>query len=77
MLKCREVPQLCSARLDSQLSFSQRLQLKVHLLICHRCRDYWRALRRIVTALPNFQQRASAQQIEQVIDAINGQPKKE
>ena len=74
MLKCQQIPELTSALLDDQLSFYQRWQVKLHLFICHRCRDYWRALLSTVTALGTCTDRASEQQIEQVVASIKLHP---
>ena len=70
MLKCKQIPELTSAMLDDQLSFYERWQVKLHLFICHRCRDYWRALLSTVTALGTYTDRASDEQVEQVVASV-------
>ena len=40
MLKCKEVTQMASQGLDKDLSFMQRVSLKMHLFMCHTCRNY-------------------------------------
>jgi len=40
MLKCRDVLEQADAYLDQQLSGWQRLQFKLHLLLCRNCRRY-------------------------------------
>lgn len=59
MLNCKQATQLVSHELDQKLSLSQRISLKLHLLICHYCRNYARHL--------NFLRRASTQ-MEQHIE---------
>jgi|GEM_PF-694794 len=71
MLKCQEIPELTSALLDDQLSRYQRWQVKLHLFICHRCRDYWSALKSTVIAVGAYTDKASEEQIEEVVVAIN------
>lgn len=44
MLNCKEASQIISQSLDRPLSFSERLQLKVHLLMCDACRQFKRQL---------------------------------
>ena len=40
MLKCRDVLEQADAYLDQQLSGWQRLQFKLHILLCRNCRRY-------------------------------------
>ena len=40
MLSCKEATELASRSLDRKLPWPQRLSLRLHLLICHRCRHY-------------------------------------
>ncbi len=44
MLTCKEVSQLASKAQDEPLTFKERLQLKVHLLICSLCARYVKQL---------------------------------
>ena len=40
MLTCKQASQLISRSLDHPLSWSERLQLKLHLVICDACRQF-------------------------------------
>lgn len=40
MLRCKEATHLLSEAQDRNLSFSERLQLKVHLAMCNGCRNF-------------------------------------
>ena len=40
MLTCKQASQFVSISLDRPLSWSERLQLKVHLLLCNACRRF-------------------------------------
>jgi hypothetical protein len=42
---CRDASRLQSEALDQQLSFSKRLGLSLHLLICKWCRRYGKQIR--------------------------------
>lgn len=44
MLNCKEASQIISQSLDRPLSFSERLQLKLHLMMCDACRQFKRQL---------------------------------
>lgn len=45
MLSCKEVGELLSKGLDQQLSFRERMSLKIHLMICKGCSRYQEQLR--------------------------------
>jgi hypothetical protein len=42
MLSCRDVSQLVSESLDRKLSFRQRMQVRLHLLMCRLCSRFRR-----------------------------------
>ena len=53
-LKCREAAKLASQRMDRDLSFGERVSLRVHLAICDGCTNFTKQiafLRRAVERL--------------------------
>ena len=40
MLSCKEVTHKLSEAQDRELSLSERLQLEMHLAMCHGCRNF-------------------------------------
>lgn len=40
MRNCREVTRLCSEALERELTLSERVTLKTHLMICVPCRNF-------------------------------------
>ncbi len=40
MMNCKEATDLVSQNLDRQLGLGQRIALRLHLLMCHYCRNY-------------------------------------
>ncbi len=44
MISCRKATELVSKALDAPLSRRERLALRLHLWLCHRCRRYQRQL---------------------------------
>ncbi|TCP13340.1 hypothetical protein EV697_102221 [Bisgaardia hudsonensis] len=40
MLKCKQVAQLVSLEKEKPLVLSQKLQIKLHLMMCSRCRAF-------------------------------------
>lgn len=54
MLSCRDVTRLVSQGLDRELGYRERIALRVHFMICRRCRsfeDQLGLLRRAVSRL--------------------------
>lgn len=41
MLNCKEASQLASISIDRKLSLSERLSLKIHLLLCAGCTNFY------------------------------------
>ncbi|MGR9072451.1 MAG: zf-HC2 domain-containing protein [Gammaproteobacteria bacterium] len=44
MLKCRQIAEIASRSLDSELPWLLRLRFKLHLAMCRACRTYFRQL---------------------------------
>ncbi|HDL5698719.1 zf-HC2 domain-containing protein [Mannheimia haemolytica] len=40
MLNCKETTELISLSCEQKLNFKQQLQLKIHLMMCPRCRGF-------------------------------------
>lgn len=40
MLNCKQTTEVVSKRLDRELSWLERFNLKLHLIICKHCRNY-------------------------------------
>ncbi len=54
--KCREVVRLLSQSMDSKLSLTMRIRLRVHYLICAWCQRYEKqlhALRKFASSVPD------------------------
>ena len=51
MLKCRQIEQLASDYLDQDLSFPHRMAFKMHLFMCHNCRNYVRQLKITISSI--------------------------
>lgn len=56
MLSCQEASRLASQALDRSLSFSERVGLRVHQLICAGCRGFTRQLLQIRQACRQIEQ---------------------
>lgn len=56
MLKCKQITELASKKIDTQLSLLQRLELKLHLLICKSCKIYNQQISFIQHTLFNLDQ---------------------
>ena len=51
MLSCKEAAQLVSEGLDRQLSFSRRMSLRLHVLMCRACSRYARQVKALDEAV--------------------------
>ena len=71
MLKCREVVIYADHLLAGELTVVQRLQLRLHLLLCDHCRRYIRQLRVLVGALQRLGARTSADIAAAIMRAIH------
>ncbi|WP_210395408.1 zf-HC2 domain-containing protein [Motiliproteus sediminis] len=40
MLSCKQITEKSSAYVDGELSLGQRLQYRLHLMMCHHCRTF-------------------------------------
>lgn len=45
LVTCKEVHRLTSERLDRRLTPSERLRVRLHLLVCDACRNFTRQMR--------------------------------
>jgi hypothetical protein len=51
MLNCREVSERASDFFDAALPYRERLQVRLHLLMCRICREYVRQMTLVVRTL--------------------------
>ena len=51
MLSCKDITEKASAYLDKDLSWSQRLAVRLHLVMCLHCRRYLYQLRTTIQTL--------------------------
>lgn len=57
MRSCRDISALVSQGLDKQLSLGERLAIRVYLMMCSGCRNFWSQSRFIrKAALDNTEQ---------------------
>ncbi len=70
MLTCKQASQLVSQSLDRPLSWSERVQLKLHLLICDACRHFKQQLNQLLIAIQQLKNETVLDQTIQLpIDA--------
>lgn len=72
MLKCRDVPQQSEQLIAGELGFWQRMDLRIHLFICHPCRRYFNQLRVLLKSLPGLADKrtASDEDIRRALDKM-------
>ena len=72
MVTCKQVSDSASDVLDGPTTFSQRLSLRLHLLMCKHCRRYVRQIQ-LVSGVARALARPpepSEQEIEELIDKL-------
>ncbi len=57
MWNCKQVVEHSSDYLDRRLGLWARLQLRLHLIVCHHCRRYLRQLRATLGAVSGLEPR--------------------
>lgn len=70
MLSCKQITEQACDYLEKHLTFRQRLQVWLHLLICHHCRRYIRQIRSTVGCLHSHRKSVSDQQAEEIVVKI-------
>ena len=60
MKKCRQITALISQRADRPLTRSERLALRLHLMICPHCREYARQIELVQQAVKKFEPETAA-----------------
>ena len=55
MKKCRQITALISQLADRPLTRSERLALRLHLMICPHCREYARQIELVQHAVKKFE----------------------
>ena len=54
MLSCKDISKLASDHIDNNLSPLMKMKVKMHLFMCHKCRDFVNQLRLTVDTLKNL-----------------------
>ena len=57
MLSCKDVTHKLSEAQDRELSLSERLQLEMHLAMCHGCRNFKKQMSFLRTACMRYMSR--------------------
>ena len=72
MLTCQQVTARATALLEDELSFRERLSIRLHLAMCVHCRRFLRQLRRLIARMHRQEREhpASEQFVAQVLNAV-------
>lgn len=77
MLNCKQATRLVSESLECKLTLQQQLKLKLHLFICHLCRDYARHLRLLHRIAPALEARIEEQHEHTLAEAAKARIRRE
>lgn len=71
MLSCREVSNNVSLYLDGELSWRERVAMKLHLSMCNNCRRFVRQLSVLIRAIRFMHPQASPEEVESVLAHVS------
>jgi len=54
MLSCKDISKLASDHIDNNLPPLMKMKVKMHLFMCHKCRDFINQMRLTVNTLKNL-----------------------
>ena len=63
MRNCKQIIELTSQKMDTQLPLLTRLEMKIHLLMCKTCRRYGRQLSVMQKALTTMDNKSSTEHL--------------
>lgn len=67
MLSCKHIVDLGTDYLEQELSFWKKVEMKMHLMICGRCRRYIKQLKQTVAMLSRWRlKQPTSEQLEQL-----------
>jgi anti-sigma factor ChrR (cupin superfamily) len=73
VLTCREVVERSSALVDGELSWRERISIRLHVVLCHRCRGFLDALVRLEAVLPELpDEEVDPQRVERIAARVSG-----
>jgi len=70
MLSCKEISHLSSDYIDNNLSLSKRLQMKMHLFMCKKCRSFVKQMRLTIDSLKQMTPTADEALIDQQVKVL-------
>lgn len=54
MMNCKKITEWVSLSCEQKLTFSQQLQLKIHLMMCPRCRGFAKNCEKVDLMMKQF-----------------------
>ena len=76
MLKCREVHHHASDYIEGNCSWSKRLQIKMHVMMCRHCYSFMKKLRltrKVIARIDLKSPENRAKKIDQIMEKLDKQ----
>jgi predicted anti-sigma-YlaC factor YlaD len=54
MLNCKEMTEMCSQELERQLLWSERMSLRMHLMMCSGCNNFRKQMQTMRIAMQQY-----------------------
>jgi len=70
MLNCKKITEQSDGYLAGDLGFYQKLQVRIHLMMCRYCRRYIRQLRLLVRTVRRLYGSTSSDQVDKIMRAV-------
>ena len=61
MLSCKDISHLASDHIDNNLPFFMKMKVKLHLFMCHNCRNFIKNFHLTVTSINQVKPAATSQ----------------
>ena len=72
MLKCNEVVRLASDYLDKDLGWKDSLSVKIHIIICKKCRRFIRHLSTTIKIVQNMKRELTkSAEVEHIVKRVS------
>lgn len=67
MFSCKDITERASDYVDRRMSLVERMQYRLHVFICHRCREYLDQFRAMIAALRSARRAPAPESVDETV----------